>query len=976
MRKIILLFLLLCSGLLNAQISLSEIQDTVGKGYVPITDYDPSLATYIQKYMLLQDYLQDSISWGGITALNLYQVLTNGNDAGGLDAINFAEVEADEFIGDLRGAVLFKAQAGETLAKGDVVYVSGISGNTTIVSKADADDAAKMPAFGVVAVAANSGNPVDIYTFGTLSNLNTLAFSLGDILYVSTTAGQLTATPPTGESALIQNIAKVTRVDNSAGSIKISGAGRTNATPNLNTGRLFVGNASNQAVADGTMYVDIANSRVGIGTSLPSAKLDVNGDVEIATVPTENTDNILTYGSTGLVSQRTLADITAEIVADPSLDLEQVLTNGNDANGQNAFGFNAISINSTSTPNSFYIDSPSNIPMRVDGANNSFITFVDNTETDVNDNRIGSAGGNMDIWTNGSLRLRIDNTGEVGIGTSSPSRKLTVKNDSDWRVAYFESTYLSGTNRFSSIVVGSAQGSGQSAQFGFIDNTLDRNLSYAHITPYGAGEGNSFRVYRNANVVLNPVSGNVGIAINSPSEKLHVNGTARFASQVSIGNVPTTSAADLYLYSSSNTNIRLADGSTYFDLFHNDGGGTSVTLLDIDPTGTSSGTNEFRIDIDNTREVTLTPSGMGLNGVTSPSAALDVNGEIEVTDGSRTMQLNEDGLLTTDGVLRFVNALGGYTTTYTTGSTAAAFSGQTTISGFDYFLLNGGTLEAAKDQDYFELKYQDHDGATHSSFTWDATWRFYEDGYFHTDAGIVHLNDEDTFFKFTSNKIQTYAGNSTYPKATYNVSGVTFNESKILSNNFRVNGTLDYMIFGDASANKVGIFEGSPSAELDVVGDTELNGDLEVNGEVTWSERALGRINSNNTTTDSDATPDLVVLDESIISINTTNDVTASNYSITVDNTGYYQISISGIMYGSGAGVRGVVYLAIGGTPVNIDESDDLAHEGDDHMSHEATFYMQLTAGQVLTLEIDRSTASGSMTIDEPSLEIVRLMGY
>jgi hypothetical protein len=405
MRKIILLFLLLCGGLLNAQISLSEIQDTVGKGYVPITDYDPALATYIQKYMLLQDYLEDSISWASVpvglhdavtlagsydyitlsgqvitrnqidlttdvtgllpyaslsgaptllsqftddlghieesttvtdlangldislstyditvspdfvelttettidgtdyiiihdattpndgkityanlladivsdASLDLYQVLTNGNDAGGLDAMNFAEVEADEFIGDLRGAVLFKAQAGENLSKGEVVYVSGISGNTTIVSKADADDAAKMPAFGVVAVAANSGNPVDIYTFGTLSNLNTSAFTIGDILYVSTTAGQLTATPPTGESALIQNIAKVTRVDNSAGSIKISGAGRTNATPNLNTGRLFVGNASNQAVADGTMYVDIANSRVGIGNVSPLRKLTVD----------------------------------------------------------------------------------------------------------------------------------------------------------------------------------------------------------------------------------------------------------------------------------------------------------------------------------------------------------------------------------------------------------------------------------------------------------------------------------------------------------------------------------------------------------------------------------------------------------------------------------------------------------------------------------------------------------------------------
>ncbi len=158
------------------------------------------------------------------------------------------DVEADEFIGDVRGAVLFKAQAGETLAKGEVVYISGISGNTTIVSKADADDASKMPAFGLVAAAASSGNPVDIYTNGILSGIDTSSYSEGDELFVSTTAGSLTATPPTGESAALQKIGKVTR-SASSGSIFIVGAGRSNAVPNLDNGDIFIGNASNRAVS-------------------------------------------------------------------------------------------------------------------------------------------------------------------------------------------------------------------------------------------------------------------------------------------------------------------------------------------------------------------------------------------------------------------------------------------------------------------------------------------------------------------------------------------------------------------------------------------------------------------------------------------------------------------------------------------------------------------------------------------------------
>ena len=174
----------------------------------------------------------------------IYDVTTDGivlND--GLD------VEANEFIGDLRGAILFKAQAGEALSKGDVVYISGINGNTTIVSKADADDANKMPAFGVAATDITSGTTGDIFTFGTLSGLDTSAFTLGDELFVSTTAGALTSTAPTGESSKLQKIAKVTRSDNSSGSIFIMGAGRSNAVPNLDDGDIFIGNGSNQAIS-------------------------------------------------------------------------------------------------------------------------------------------------------------------------------------------------------------------------------------------------------------------------------------------------------------------------------------------------------------------------------------------------------------------------------------------------------------------------------------------------------------------------------------------------------------------------------------------------------------------------------------------------------------------------------------------------------------------------------------------------------
>jgi len=157
------------------------------------------------------------------------------------------EITATEFIGDLRGAVIFKAKAGEAIDKGEVVYVSGISGNTPVVALADADDSSKMPAFGLVLTAASLNGSTEVVTFGTISGVDTSAFSVGDTLYVSTTAGELTNSKPAGEASLLQNMGKVQRSHASSGSIKVGGAGRTNDTPNLNDGNIFIGNASNQA---------------------------------------------------------------------------------------------------------------------------------------------------------------------------------------------------------------------------------------------------------------------------------------------------------------------------------------------------------------------------------------------------------------------------------------------------------------------------------------------------------------------------------------------------------------------------------------------------------------------------------------------------------------------------------------------------------------------------------------------------------
>ena len=197
------------------------------------------------------------------------------------------DVASTGFSGDITGAVLFQAKAGEGLTKGDPVYISGISGNQTVVSKADANDANKMPCFGIVDATVSINANCSIVTFGTLADLNTSAFSEGDELYISDT-GTLSATAPTGEASQLQKIAKVTRSHASAGSIKVMGAGRTNATPNLDDGKFFLGNSSNQS-ASATFSTSVTGIALPLSGGVMSGPITTNSTFDGRDVATDGT---------------------------------------------------------------------------------------------------------------------------------------------------------------------------------------------------------------------------------------------------------------------------------------------------------------------------------------------------------------------------------------------------------------------------------------------------------------------------------------------------------------------------------------------------------------------------------------------------------------------------------------------------------------------------------------------------------------
>lgn len=161
------------------------------------------------------------------------------------------------------GEDICKNVSAGTLLKGTPVYQSGTAGQALEVQAADASNAATMPAMGVLGEDLIAGAEGKIIYFGQIQGVDTSAFGEGDTIYVAA-GGGYTNVAPTGEGNLLQNLGKVTKVHATNGGGVVMGAGRTNATPNLNDGNVFIGNVANQAIARALQIADIT----GLQTTL------------------------------------------------------------------------------------------------------------------------------------------------------------------------------------------------------------------------------------------------------------------------------------------------------------------------------------------------------------------------------------------------------------------------------------------------------------------------------------------------------------------------------------------------------------------------------------------------------------------------------------------------------------------------------------------------------------------------------------
>lgn len=131
-----------------------------------------------------------------------------------------------------------------TLAKGTPVYVSAThaSGRPSI-DETDASGSGTYPAIGLVWADITAGSSGHVLGFGVLEDVAAARFvgsdpSVGDTIYLATTAGKLTVDRPTGKTDEIQNIGHITKTNVSVSggtgtaNIVVENAGRTNDTPN------------------------------------------------------------------------------------------------------------------------------------------------------------------------------------------------------------------------------------------------------------------------------------------------------------------------------------------------------------------------------------------------------------------------------------------------------------------------------------------------------------------------------------------------------------------------------------------------------------------------------------------------------------------------------------------------------------------------------------------------------------------------
>ena len=511
--------------------------------------------------------------------------------------------------------VIQTVRFGEAVSKGDPLVITGYHGSNgpAIVERADATDATKMPAYGVALEDyANNATGLMI-AVGDFNDFDTSGYSVGDTLYVAV-GGGMTNVKPTG-TALIQNMGIVSRSNANNGDVEIVAIGRTNDVPNLPTGRLFVGTATNTSLISDVVYVDDANDRVGIGTTSPNEKLTVAGQIQVTD---SSAQARLSLNNTGTgdsqINFQLLGSSKFTLGVDNS-DIDKFKISGSSVLGSNdrlvIDSSGNVGIGTTSPQAKTRIfNSLNQDGLVVENSSASFLysaIFANNTST--------TNGNLLRLRSSGSDKMLVLGNGNVGIGTTTPQYKLDVNGDTRVAGAYYDSNNAPGTSGqiLSSTATGTNWISG-SAIPGVPDGSGTTNYLARWTDADTLGIGTTYDNGTNVGIGTTSPSGRLtigsGVATDN-STMFNVNGqyndvgfnggTSGLLTQGvwSFINSGTWDQTRFYVQDQNNSNSRLT-----FDF---KGNGGNINIL----AGTSSG-------------------NVGI-GTTNPEAILHINGTEDTT---------------------------------------------------------------------------------------------------------------------------------------------------------------------------------------------------------------------------------------------------------------------------------------------------------------------------------------------------------